>query len=141
MRFLLDTCVVSELISRNPTAAVVRWIDETDEDSLYLSAITIGEINRGIQRLPSSKRKQELRRWLDDELLNRFGSRILALDAQAMLTWGSMVAALESSGRILPAMDSMIAALANHHELTLVTRNEKDFADMGIGLHNPWLPA
>lgn len=138
MSFLLDTCVISELIARHPARTVVEWIDGMEDVRLYLSAITIGELNRDIERLPDSARRRELRSWLDAELLSRFQGRILALDAAVMLTWGELTARLEAQGRALPALDSLIAAIALHHRLTLVTRNEKDFADAGVSILNPW---
>lgn len=138
MRFLLDTCVVSEFISRQPSASVVQWLDDVDEELLHLSVITIGEINRGIHRLPASRRKRDLRQWLDAGLLTRFHNRILTVDTPIMLVWGELVADLESRGRSQPVMDSMIAATAIHHDLTLVTRNETDFADTGVAILNPW---
>lgn len=138
MSYLLDTCVISELISRQPDASIVRWIDDAEETSLHLSVITVGEINRGIQRLPDSARKQQLRLWLNGPLLTRFASRILPLDAATMITWGEVLADLESRGRSLPAMDSLILATARHHSLTVVTRNVKDFVDTGADVLNPW---
>lgn len=138
MSFLLDTCVISELTARRPARAVVEWVDAVEDGRLYLSAITIGEISRGIERLPDSARRRELRAWLEGELLSRFQGRILALDAPVMLTWGELTARLEAQGQALPAMDSLIAALALHHRLALVTRNEKDFAGTEVSLVNPW---
>ena len=138
MRYLLDTCVISELVSKQPNLSVTTWIDSVDEERIFLSAITIGEIQRGVEKLPESKRKDELARWLADDLLVRFHGRILALDTDVFLTWGSMVAKLEQQGRTLPALDSLIAALALNHGLQLVTRNEKDFAQTGTSLLNPW---
>jgi len=138
MAYLLDTCVISELVHRRPNAAVVDWLGETDERQLFLSAITIGEIQRGIARLPEGTRRQELGAWLSEDLLNRFRGRLLAIDTAVMLTWGTLVAELEAAGRTLPAMDSLIAALARHHHLHLVTRNEKDFEGAGLTIVNPW---
>jgi predicted nucleic acid-binding protein len=138
MRFLLDTCVISELVSKQSTLSVVDWIDGIEDERLFLSVLTIGEIQRGIEKLPDSKRKQNLSSWLKDELLIRFYGRVLPLDLDVMLEWGILVARLERVGRPLPAMDSLIAALARRHDLHLVTRNEQDFADTGISIINPW---
>jgi toxin FitB len=138
MRFLLDTCVISELVSKQPTLSVVDWIDGIEDERLFLSVLTIGEIQRGIEKLHDSKRKQSLSSWLKDELLIRFYGRVLPLDLDVMLEWGILVARLERVGRPLPAMDSLIAALARRHDLHLVTRNEQDFADTGISIINPW---
>ena len=79
MRYLLDTCVISELVARQPDPDVVRWVDGIDEDRLYLSAITIGEIKKGIEKLPESRRKRELAEWLEDDLLIRFRDKVFPL--------------------------------------------------------------
>lgn len=138
MIYLLDTCVVSELVARRPQPEVLAWLAQIDEGRFFLSAITFGEIARGIHKLPQSGRKEQLADWLEEELLPRFKGRVLSLDTPVMLTWGRLVADLESKGRPLPAVDSLIAALALHHDLELVTRNEKDFEGVGVTIVNPW---
>ncbi len=138
MKFLLDTNVISELVAKQPNPRVVQWIDSLDPNSVYLSVITIGELRKGIEKLPDSKRKDALRMWLNDDLLIRFSGRILALDIPVMLTWGILVGQLERTGQPLPALDSLIAALALHYRSTLATRNEGDFRAAGIALLNPW---
>lgn len=134
MNYLLDTCMISELTSNQPNQKVVAWIDNEDDARLYLSVITIGEIQRGIMRLPESRRRTELDEWLREGLLVRFNGRILPLTVDIMLTWGNLTAA----GRTLPAVDSMIAAIAICHNLTLVTRNVKDFDGTDVKILNPW---
>ena len=138
MRYLLDTNVISELVTREPDPAVVEWIEALDQTAVYLSVITIGEIHRGIERLPESAKRDRLRSWLTDELLVRFDDRIVPIDVGVMMAWGSMVARLISRGRPLSAMDSLIAAQAIHHGFNLVTRNESDFRDTGVNVMNPW---
>lgn len=138
MKYLLDTNVISELVAKQPEPKVVNWLDNRDESLIYLSVITLGEIKKGIERLPDTRRKIELHAWLTDELLIRFQGRILMLDTEVMLTWGNLTAALEQKGRKLPAIDSLVAAIALHGQLTLVTRNEDDFADTGVTVLNPW---
>lgn len=138
MKYLLDTNVVSELVARQPNQAVLDWLDALDPNTVYLSVITIGEIKRGIEKLPDSIRQRELREWLEDQLLVRFAGHILAVDTAVMLTWGELTAELDRRGRPLPALDSLIAALARRYRCTLVTRNEKDFQDAGVPLLNPW---
>lgn len=139
MKHLLDTNVISELVSRQPNEHVIAWIDGIDDQLTYLSVITIGEIQRGIEKLPGSQRKRRLNNWLNEELLIRFDGMILHIDLAVMLTWGKLVARLESQGRALPAIDSLIAATALHHDLCLVTRNEKDFDGTDVIVINPWL--
>ena len=138
MRYLLDTNVISELVSKRPNAGVIRWIDSTDPERIHLSVVTIGELSKGIEKLQDSTRKDTLKAWLHDDLLVQFGGRIVALDIDVMLTWGRLVGRLEREGRPLSAMDSLIAALALHHGFSLVTRNEDDFRGTGVVILNPW---
>ena len=125
-------------MAKQPASKVIDWLDGTDDSLIYLSVITIGEIKKGIERLPDSKRKTVLRDWLSDELLQRFQGHILPLDVEVMLTWGYLTASLEQKGRQLPAMDSLVAAIALHGQFVLVTRNEADFAHTGLTILNPW---
>jgi predicted nucleic acid-binding protein len=138
MRFLLDTCVISELVASQPDPDVVRRVDGMDEERLYLSVITIGEIKKRIERLPDSRHKRALAEWLEADLLIRFEDRILAIDTHIMLAWGELSADLETQGRRMPAIDSLIAATALQGRPSLVTRNEDDFANSGVAVINPW---
>jgi tRNA(fMet)-specific endonuclease VapC len=138
MKYLLDTNVISELVAKQPDQRVLQWIDSLDPNSVYLSVITIGELRKGIEKLPDSKRKAVLDEWLNDDLLIRFRGRILVLDVDAMLTWGELMGRLERTGKPPPAIDSLIAALALHHNCNLVTRNEDDFIGTGVAIVNPW---
>jgi tRNA(fMet)-specific endonuclease VapC len=139
MTYLLDTCVLSELVSRQPNEKVVAWFKAARPTQMYISALTIGEIKRGVEKLPDdAHRKQTLSEWLEEDLLMRFQGQILVLDVPAMLEWGKLVAGLERQGRKLPALDSFIAAQALYHRHDLVTRNVKDFLDTGVRIFNPW---
>ena len=138
MKYLLDTNVISELIAKQPNQQVVRWIDALDTNSVYLSVITIGELRKGIEKLADSPRKDILSAWLIDDLLVRFEGRVLPVDIDVMLIWGELTGRLERVGRPLPAINSLIAALAIHHTCSLVTRNEDDFKDTGVTILNPW---
>ncbi len=140
MKYLLDTNVISELRSKQPDAHVVTWIDNLDPPAAYLSVITIGEIRKGAEQLPPSRRREELLAWLTGDLLARFSGRILTLDVAAVLTWGELTGRLARTGRPLPALDSLIAALALHHGCTLATRNTDDFIGTGVPVYNPWQP-
>ncbi len=138
MNYLLDTCVLSEFTRRKPDEKVLAWFERVEEEKLFLSAITIGEIQRGVARLPDSPRKGELLLWLNDGLIERFGRRVLPVEAQTMLLWGSLTARMESAGRPMGVIDSLIGALALQHNLILVTRNVSDFLACGVQVANPW---
>lgn len=139
MNFLLDTNVLSEVRRPQPNAKVMAWLDQVDEDRVHLSVISIAEIARGIGLLESGKRKSELALWLEHDLPVRFDGRMLSVDMPAALTWGQLMANSKRAGFALSVMDGWIAAIALSKGLTLVTRNIKDFENLGIALLNPWL--
>ncbi|MBC8233862.1 type II toxin-antitoxin system VapC family toxin [bacterium] len=139
MRYLFDTCVVSELISRNPNDTVLRWVSQQNEKHVYLSVVTIGEIQHGIEKLADGKRKESLTKWLEEDLMTRFNGKILDIDVNVMMQWGRIVAGLERIGKPMPVMDSIIAAVAIEHDLHLVTRNVKDFENLDLRIVNPWV--
>lgn len=138
MKYLLDSCVISELISKQPSPNVIKCVDSLDQEDTYLSVITIGEIAKGIEKLPKSKRKQELQTWLEEDLLIRFEGNIVALDTRVLIRWGELSAKLEGIGITLSAMDSLIAATVLTHQMVLITRNENDFKHTGVEIINPW---
>ena len=134
MSYLVDTNVLSELRRKQPQPEVVAWFTQRPRQTLYLSVLTLGEIRKGIERLEAA-RQQPLLDWLEVELPNYFLGRMLAVDAHTADRWGRLLA---SAGRPLPAVDSLLAATALQHDLTLVTRNTADFAGTGVRLINPW---
>lgn len=138
MKVILDTCVISEVISQRPAPQVLAFLDSLEPDLTYLSVITIGEIVKGIEKLPDSQRKTRLREWLRTDLLVRFDEQILPLDTMVLLQWGALTARLEALGKTMPAMDSLIAATAFSNQMTLVTRNVSDFEATGVEIINPW---
>jgi len=138
MNYVLDTDVISELIAKQPNAQVIDWIDHLDPRTVYLMVITIGEIRKGIEKLPASMRKEMLTDWLETDVLLRFHGNILALTTDVMLVWGELTGRLEMEGKSLSAIDSLIAAIALHGQYTLITRNEYDFQYTGISVINPW---
>jgi toxin FitB len=139
MNYLLDTSVISEYTKREPNINIIRWIDKIDETNIFLSVITIGEIKKGIELLPDdSGRKRALTQWLNDTLLERFSRRIFPVTVEVMLCWGSIYARLETSGKTVSTMDSLIAATATLHHAILVTRNEDHFQPTGVEMINPW---
>lgn len=139
MTYLLDTCVISELVAKRPNPSVVTWIDTQRSTDLHLSVITIGEIAKGASKLAPSRRKDSLTTWLNQTLPNRFGDRILGIDTATMMLWGDMIGRMEKQGTPMPLMDSLIAAITIQNSLRLVTRNTDDFAATGIVMLNPWL--
>lgn len=136
---MLDTCVLSEFTRRKPDENVIRWLDSIDEDKLFISVITVGEIQRGIERLPESHRKTELLVWMNNQFIVRFGQRIIPLDTSTMLLWGSLTARLEHAGQPLSVMDGLVAATALQHSLIIATRNITDFQPCGVQFINPWI--
>jgi len=138
MSFLLDTNVISEWVKPRPDPRVVSWLDEVDEDRVFLSVVTLGELRYGVERLPAGGRRQRLDAWVRHELPLRFEGRVLPVDAIVADAWGIIVAQRERAGRGMSAMDGLIAATAEAHELTLVTRDAADFESAVTMLFNPW---
>lgn len=137
MKLLLDTCVISELNRAEGNPSVRSVIAASASDNLFLSVITLGEIMKGIQRLPTGKRKKELTLWFNG-LIDGFGERILPVSSQTSILWGTLTAKAQEQGYILPVADGLIAATALNHNLTVVTRNVRDFAPAGVKMIDPW---
>ena len=139
MNYFLDTCVISELVKTKPNLRVAEWIRSQDEESLFLSVITIGEIQKGISKLPDGrKKKQQLQNWLNNELQERFKDRILGITIGTARVWGQVLGACEKKGVTLPAIDSLIASQGIFHKMTVVTRNISDMEPCGVQLFDPW---
>ncbi|MBC7356927.1 MAG: type II toxin-antitoxin system VapC family toxin [Desulfacinum sp.] len=138
MRFLLDTCVLSELLRAVPAQPVVDWIAAQEEVDLCISVLTVGEIHKGAEKVSDPARRMKIRRWLERDLAERFYGRILPIDIQVARVWGTVQAKAEANGRPMPAIDGLIAASAIAHDLTVVTRNTRDMEISGVSLLNPW---
>ena len=136
--FLLDTNVPSELSRPRPDAAVTAWLDAQDDNELFLSVVTLGEIRRGFTMQRDAERRTFLENWLERDLLPWFAGRILPVTQAIANRWGILDGEAQLRGAPLNTADGMIAATALEHQLTLVTRNAKDFAKMGVPLFNPW---
>ncbi len=138
MNYLLDTCVLSELRKPQPDAGVVAWVSDIDESRLFVSVLSLGEIQKGIAKLSKGRRKNAFQHWLEHDLKARFEGRILPLDLDTALEWGLLSAASEGAGHPAPVVDSLLAVTAISRNLTLVTRNDKDFVGYPVKILNPW---
>jgi predicted nucleic acid-binding protein len=136
--FLLDTNVVSEWTKPQPNAGVTQWLDEVEEDSVFLSVVTFAELRQGVERLAPGARRKQLDTWLRSELPLRFEGRIAPVDGAVADEWGRVVARCEVRGKSIAAMDALIAATAVVHDFTLVTRNVSDFKFALKSVLNPW---
>lgn len=135
MSYLIDTNVISELVRAKPDAAVLDWFANTPDEALFLSVLTLGEIRKGVEKLADTQRREKLRVWLAHDLQDWFGPRILPIGPEVADHWGRLLAL---AGRPVPAINSLLAATALHHDLRLVTRNIRDFAYAGLDVVNPW---
>ena len=138
MSFLLDTNVISESAKPRPDAGVMSWLATVNEDEVFLSVITLAELRHGVERMPAGARRSALDGWVTDALPARFANRLLSIDPATADQWGRTIARGQAAGRPLSAMDGFIAATAERHRLTLVTRNVSDFEVTGVRLLNPW---
>jgi len=137
MTFLLDTNAVSEWVKPRPNPGLMNWMESADEDRIFISVISLAELRYGVERMPLGSRRTRLEQWLRHELPLRFESRILPVDTEVAELWGRTVSSSEAAGRPIGAMDAFLAATAETHQLTLVTRNVSDFPLLKAIL-NPW---
>ncbi len=138
MNYLLDTCVISELLKKRPNHGVIRWLASHQEMSLYLSVVTLGEIQKGISKLADPVRHELLHDWLQTRVVERFAGRILSLDSRVMFIWGDALGQNERHGIILPAVDMLIAATAIAHDMQIVSRNVRDLQRCRAVVVDPW---
>lgn len=138
MNYLLDTCVISELVRPIPDRNVVEWINNTPNERLFLCVITIGEIRKGLTKLPNSRRKNSLANWLNT-LIEDYQDRIYSINLTIAENWGIIQAKAEQGGSPMASIDSLIAAVAYTHNLILVTRNVSDFKASEQPIQNPWI--
>jgi toxin FitB len=136
--FLLDTNCISELVRPRPERRVTEWMDAVDEAMLFLSVLTVGEIRKGLAGLSQGKRRTHLEAWLEIELQARFAGRIVPIDAAIADRWGLIAAEAKRKGKALSVIDGLLAATALHHNLTVVSRNIRDFAITHVPALNPW---
>ena len=138
MSFLLDTNVVSEWVKLRPNPGVVAWLADVDEDRVFISVVTLAELRHGVERMHDGNRRRRIDEWLRDELPLRFEGRVLFVDDVVADAWGRVVAHRETLGRRIEPMDAFIAAIAQVHTLTLVTRNTSDFQSSVPAVLDPW---
>ena len=138
MNYLIDTCVISELVKSTPAQSVVKWLENIDEHKLHLSVLTLGELQKGVAKLPGSIRKQQLQHWIDNDVRVRFRARLLSITADVALVWGEIQGNAEKNGRKMPVIDSLIAATAIVNNLTVATRNRPDIARSNANVFDPW---
>lgn len=138
MSWLLDTCVLAEYVKKVPVSRVIQWLDAQDEDSMFVSVVSVGEIEKGILKLAvvDIARSRRLAAWLG-KLEQRFAGRILTLDAGTLHVWAQLASGAELAGQTLPVMDGLIMATAQCRGLTIVTRNTGDFR-LYPQIFDPW---
>jgi predicted nucleic acid-binding protein len=139
--FLLDTNVVSEWVKPHPNPHVVAWLQEVEEERVFLSVASLAEIRRGVEIMPAGKRRDRLAIWLSEDLPARFAGRILDIDSRVADSWGIVMARGQSMGTNIHVLDAFFAATAQVHGLTLVTRNVQHFLPLEVPLLDPWEPA
>jgi len=137
LNYLLDTCIISELVKPTPNENVINWLNQTPNERLFLSVITIGEIRKELTKLPESKKKNRLTNWLNT-LLEDYQARIYSINLTIAENWGNIQGKAENNGTPLASLDSLIAAVAYTYNLIVVTRNESDFTASNVTLLNPW---
>lgn len=136
--YLLDTCVLSELTKPTPHQRVVAWLNGHEEQFYFLSVLTLGEIEKGITKLPESKKKKRIRSWFENAMQQRFAGRILDVDERVARVWGRIQGEAEKKGLPIPTIDALLAATAHAHSLKLVTRNNADMKRTGAAIVDPW---
>ena len=137
MKYLLDTCLLSELVRPTPHLSVLDWMGARASSDLFVSALTLAELERDVRRLPPSRRQSELATWLVNVQAG-FGQRVLPFTRETAGYWARLCAQAEAAGKPMAAFDSLIAATALEHGLAVVTRNVRDFAHAPVVLINPW---
>ena len=137
MSFLLDTNTISEWQKPLPNPGLTAWTDSTDEEDLFLSVVTLAELRYGVERMAAGSRRRRYEKWLEHDLPVRFEGRMLPVTQGIADAWGRIVALCASGGKTISVIDGFLAATADVHRLTLVTRNVQHFTVLKTVL-NPW---
>jgi toxin FitB len=127
-----------EWVKPRPDPGLIAWLAETDEDRVFVSVVTLGELRYGIERMAVGKRRSRLDTWLRQEVPLRFERRVLSIDSRIADAWGQVIAHGDAIGRPIGAIDAFIAATVMVHSLTLVTRNVSDFEPFAKHVLMPW---
>lgn len=135
--FLLDTVTVSELRRPELNRPVEKWLELNESADLYLSVMTLGELRKGIARLDAGPRRTDLEQWFG-QIRARYAGSTLDIDVDVAMLWGTLLSPFKRTGRLEPTVDALIAATALVHNLTIVTRNVRDFEEFGVATVNPW---
>ena len=138
MYYLVDTNVLSEPSKPQPNVAVLEWVDSRPPGSTAVSAVSLGEVQKGIELLEHGQRRVWLQQWFTATLHERYGDRVLPVTQDVALTWGRLTAVDQKRGRVLKLADGLLLATADVYRLTIVTRNARDFEDRGVRVINPW---
>ena len=136
--YLIDTNVISEFVKPSPSPSVILWFQNVTPEALFASVMTIGEIRLGIENMPHGKRRTDLESWLETGLPAWFASNLLPITRTITDRLGRLTIHAKQKGMMLSTADGLIAATALEHDLALVTRNVRDFANLGIAVINPW---
>lgn len=137
-KYLLDTCILSEMNKKEPNQGLIDWFKVNRLQDMYISILTVGELQKGINKLEHSIKKNRLQDWLDNYILPQFTNKIIDIDVNVITQWSKLVADKESVGESMPAIDSLIVASAIEYGLSIITRNTKDMQNAVIPIINPY---
>ncbi len=137
MRVLLDTCILSEIQHEKGNYVVKEVVRGFSDEDIFISVLSIGELLRGINLLEKGCKKNNLLAWIEN-IEHHYGSRILPVDLETTKLWSQITITAQKAGKIIPAIDGLIASTAIRHGLYVMTRNTKDFKETGALLINPW---
>jgi len=138
MKYLLDTCVITELVKPKPNKNLVHWLKLQVENQLYISVLTLGEISKGIEKVKDEVRKKKLHLWVENDLRERFQGRILPINEQVAMIWGQIQDRAEKQGKGMPAIDGLIVATGITFNMVVMSRNISDMQASGAVLLDPW---
>ncbi len=138
MKYLIDTCVISEFTKKTPDTKVIDFLNSVEQDDMYISVLSIGEIKKGIAKLHDINKQKDLSVWLNDVLLENYKDNLVDINFQVIDKWGEMVGSYEKNGIVLPVIDSLLVASAIYYDMIFVTRNIKDIKVLECNYFNPW---